>query len=136
MIVDGSVWGLIGVAMTARQRLAPDTEVRLRDFASLLATAISNARAHERITRLADELVASRVRVIAAADEARRRIERDLHDGAQQQLVTSAVGLRATEARVPDGLDDLRATSAAPRIGLTTWSRNSVRCHVASIQRS
>ena len=46
--------------MTARQRLALDTEVRLRDFASLLATAISNARAHERITRLADEQAALR----------------------------------------------------------------------------
>jgi PAS domain S-box-containing protein len=109
VVVDGIVWGVIGVGMTARQRLALDTEVRLHDFASLLATAISNARAHERITRLADELAASRARVIAAADEARRRIERDLHDGAQQQLVTLALGLRATEAQVPDGLDDLRA---------------------------
>ena len=58
MIVDGSVWGVIGVAMTARQRAAQDTEVRLRDFASLLGTAVSNARAHERITRLADEQAA------------------------------------------------------------------------------
>jgi signal transduction histidine kinase len=47
--------------------------------------------------------------VIAAADEARRRIERDLHDGAQQQLVTLALGLRSAEGRVPAGLEDIRA---------------------------
>src|SRR3954471_1068341 len=55
-----------------------------------------------------EELAASRARVIAASDETRRRIERDLHDGAQQQLVTLALGLRAMEGRVPAGLDDLR----------------------------
>ena len=54
------------------------------------------------------ELAASRARVIAAADEARRRIERDLHDGAQQQLVTLALGLRSAEGRVPAGLEDIR----------------------------
>src|SRR5205823_14853720 len=51
-------------------------------------------------------------RVIAASDETRRRIERDLHDGAQQQLVTLALGLRAAEGRVPAGMDDLKTEVA------------------------
>jgi signal transduction histidine kinase len=56
-----------------------------------------------------DQLAASRARVIAAADESRRRIERDLHDGAQQQLVTLALALRRAETKIPTGLDELRA---------------------------
>jgi signal transduction histidine kinase len=54
------------------------------------------------------EVAASRARVIAAADESRRRIERDLHDGAQQQLVTLALELRSAEGRIPAGLEDIR----------------------------
>jgi signal transduction histidine kinase len=74
VLVDGVVWGVVGVGMTARQRLALDTEVRLRDFAALLATAISNERARERIGRLADEQaalrrVATRVAEGAAPEE-------------------------------------------------------------------
>jgi signal transduction histidine kinase len=46
---------------------------------------------------------------VAAADETRRRIERDLHDGTQQRLVSLALAVRAAEAKVPPGLDDLRA---------------------------
>ena len=59
-----------------------------------MATAISNAESRS-------ELAASRARVIAAADDARRRIERDLHDGAQQRLVTLAVALRRVEGKAP-----------------------------------
>jgi signal transduction histidine kinase len=55
------------------------------------------------------ELVASRARVIAAADDARRRIERDLHDGAQQQLVTLALAMRSAEGRIPTGQEHLKA---------------------------
>jgi signal transduction histidine kinase len=50
-----------------------------------------------------DELAASRARIVAAADETRRQIERDLHDGAQQRLVSLALELRATQAAVPPG---------------------------------
>ena len=53
--------------------------------------------------------VAARARVIAAADDARRRIERDLHDGAQQQLVTLALAMRSTEGRIPTGQEQLKA---------------------------
>jgi signal transduction histidine kinase len=77
----------------------PDgTEQRVCDFADLVATAISNAE-----TRA--ELKASRARVVAAADQARRGFERDLHDGAQQRIVALGLGLRTIEASVPP--DDL-----------------------------
>jgi signal transduction histidine kinase len=65
------------------------------------------------------ELAASRVRVIAAADDARRRIERDLHDGAQQQLVTLAVALRRAEAKVRPDKYELRAEVGRVAEGLT-----------------
>ncbi len=69
----------MGVAVVGSSRPEPlpsDTEARVGDFADLVATAIANAHTHA-------ELTASRVRIVAAADDARRRIERDLHDGAQ-----------------------------------------------------
>src|SRR4051812_50142476 len=67
-----------------------------------------------------DQLAASRARVITAADESRRRIERDLHDGAQQRLVTLAVALRRAEAKVPVGSDELRAEVSRVAEGLKT----------------
>jgi signal transduction histidine kinase len=73
-----------------------NTEARMHDFADLIATAIANAA-----TRA--ELVASRARVVTAGDEARRRLERNLHDGAQQRLVSLGLALRAAEAAVPPG---------------------------------
>ena len=111
--VAGTVWGSICVTTTRDEPLPPNTEERVGRFRDLLATSISNA-----IMR--DELAASRARVIAAADDARRRIERDLHDGAQQRLVTLAVALRRLEAKVPDGLDALRAEVTRVTEGLRT----------------
>jgi signal transduction histidine kinase len=70
-----------------RRDLPPDTEARLADFAALAASAIANVQAWS-------ELEASRVRIITAADEARRRVERDLHDGAQQRIVVLALKAR------------------------------------------
>jgi signal transduction histidine kinase len=81
--------------------LAEDTESRLMGFAELVATAISNAVARA-------ELNASRARIVAAADETRRRIERDLHDGAQQRLVSLALELLAAAANAKAGADELR----------------------------
>jgi signal transduction histidine kinase len=102
VVVDGALWGVVSVGSPGPAPPPADLEGRLEEFTRLLATAIANAESRA-------ELAASRARVIAAADEARRRIERDLHDGAQQELVTLALGLRATEARVPAGMDALRA---------------------------
>jgi signal transduction histidine kinase len=94
---EGQVWGAIVVALTGREVLSADTESRLAGFTELLSTAIANAGAQA-------EVAASRARVVAAADQARRRIERDLHDGAQQRLVSLALRLRAAQAAVPPEL--------------------------------
>jgi signal transduction histidine kinase len=94
------VWGMLGVYSMHRQ-LPPDTEARLADFAALVASAIANVQAWS-------ELEASRVRIISAADEARRRVSRDLHDGAQQRIVALTLKARLlarSEAAQTTGLD-------------------------------
>jgi signal transduction histidine kinase len=99
--VNGSIWGFM-VAGGPGKVIPAGTEEHLARFTELVATAVSNAT-------MRAELASSRARVIAAADDARRRIERDLHDGAQQQLITLLLGLRSAEARIPAGLQDMRA---------------------------
>ena len=93
IVVEGKQWGFVTVT-DVNKRLPADAEKRLEKFAELLGTAIANADSRA-------ELAASRARIVAAGDDARRRIERDLHDGAQQRLVTLAVALRRAEAKVP-----------------------------------
>jgi signal transduction histidine kinase len=110
--VDGQLWGNLGVASTLDKPLPPDTETRLAAFTDLLATAIANAESRAR-------LAASRARVVAAADEARRQIERDLHDGAQQRLVTLGLEVRAAQAAMPPELGALRADLSRVAEGLT-----------------
>jgi signal transduction histidine kinase len=102
--VQRRLWGAIAVASRAAP-LPPDTEDRLADFAEIVAIAIANTESRA-------ELAASRARVIAAGDATRRRLERDLHDGAQQRLVSLALELRAVEAALPDDRPDLRADVA------------------------
>jgi signal transduction histidine kinase len=99
--IDGRLWGAAIIGTTKRELLPPDAEARLGDFADLVATAIANAQAHA-------ELTASRARIVAAADHARRRIERDLHDGAQQRLISLGLELRTVEASVPPDLLPLK----------------------------
>src|SRR5882762_5119526 len=99
IIVDKRVWGMAAVGSSAPDPLPPDTEARIGDFADLVATAIANAA-----TRA--ELVASRARIVTAGDEARRRLERDLHDGAQQRLVSLGLQLRSAENSLPPELHD------------------------------
>jgi signal transduction histidine kinase len=101
IVVDGRLWGVAVVGSSRPEPLPPDIEARVADFADLVATAIANAQAHT-------DLTASRVRIVAAADDARRRIERDLHDGAQQRLVSLGLELRAAEAQVPPELQPLK----------------------------
>ncbi|MEA2612616.1 MAG: hypothetical protein QOI52_575 [Chloroflexota bacterium] len=100
IIVEGQIWGMMLVG--SPRRFPADTEARLASFMDLLSTAIANAESRA-------ELAASRARVVAAADETRRRIERDLHDGTQQRLVALAIELRAAESRVPPDLAEHRA---------------------------
>jgi GAF domain-containing protein len=112
IVVDGALWGMIGASWRGDDQPPADAEERLAQFAELLATAVSNA-----VMRTA--LAASRARVIAAADEGRRRIERDLHDGAQQRLVTLAVALQRAQAKIPSALDEVRADVGRVADGLT-----------------
>jgi signal transduction histidine kinase len=100
--VEGRPWGAIGVASTGEEPPPQGTEERLGGFAELVATAIAQAESQA-------ELTASRARVVATADETRRRIERDLHDGAQQRLVTLALQVRGAQERVPAEAGELRA---------------------------
>ena len=101
IVVDGRLWGSAIVGSSGPEALPPDTAARVGDFADLVATAIANAATRE-------ELTASRARIVAAADDARRRFERDLHDGAQQGLVSLGLELRALEAAVPPELPALK----------------------------
>ncbi|MDT5116597.1 MAG: hypothetical protein QOE30_2336, partial [Mycobacterium sp.] len=91
IVVGGRLWGAAVVGSSRPEPLPPDTEARVGDFADLVATAIANAQAHS-------ELTASRARIVAAGDEARRRFERDLHDGAQHRLISLGLALRTAEA--------------------------------------
>ena len=97
VFVEGRLWGLVAASSRGEQPLPPDTEARLASFTELVATAVANADSRA-------ELMASRARIVAAADETRRRIERDLHDGAQQRLVSLALTLRTAQAAVPPEL--------------------------------
>ena len=100
IIIDGDVWGAVVVASSDR---APELEIqtRMTDFADLVATAVYNCETRAQLTQ-------SRARVIAAADQARRTIERDLHDGAQQRIVSLGMELRAAQAAIPSDREDLR----------------------------
>jgi PAS domain S-box-containing protein len=110
VIVEGRVWGAVGL-VTQQGPLPGDTDARMAKFTELVATAIANAESRA-------EVAASRARIVAASDETRRRIERDLHDGTQQRLVSLALELRAAEDQVPPELDQLRAELSATAAGL------------------
>jgi PAS domain S-box-containing protein len=101
IVVGDRVWGAAVVGSYRPEPLPPDTEARVGDFADLVATAIANAQAHS-------ELTASRARIVAAGDLARQRFERDLHDGAQQRLISLGLALRTVEAAVPPELQPLK----------------------------
>jgi signal transduction histidine kinase len=91
--VDGRLWGSM-IAGLGSSPLPTGTEERLAGFTELAATALANAEAEGALT-------ASRARIVAAADQTRRRVERDLHDGVQQRLVSLALRLRAEQAQLP-----------------------------------
>jgi signal transduction histidine kinase len=99
--VEGRLWGVM-IAMTREQPLQADIEARLVNFTELVSTAIANAEVQA-------ELTASRARIVATADQTRRRIERDLHDGAQQRLVSLALQLRAARATLSPEANELAA---------------------------
>jgi signal transduction histidine kinase len=102
--VEGRLWGVMLAASMSDQPIPVGTEARLREFTALTATAVANAEARA-------ELTASRARIVTTGDEARRHIERNLHDGVQQRLVSLALELRVIESLTDAGHDDL-----APRL--------------------
>jgi signal transduction histidine kinase len=113
VVVDGALWGVMAVGTREAEPLPGDLEGRLAKFTELLATAIANAEGRA-------ELDASRARIVATADATRRRIERDLHDGAQQQLVSLALEVRAAQASVPEEMNQHRDELSHIAEGLTT----------------
>jgi signal transduction histidine kinase len=96
IIVDGRVWGTVAAGWSHEEPLPVGTEARLASFTELVATAIANAENRA-------ELNASRARIVAAGDDSRRRIERDLHDGAQQRLVHAVIVLKLAVRALRDG---------------------------------
>jgi signal transduction histidine kinase len=108
------------IVVTRSEPLPADTEARLASFAELTATSIANAEAQA-------EVAASRARIVAAADQARRRIERDLHDGAQQRLVTLVLRLRAAQAAVPPEFGGQLGEAVAEAISALDELRETAR---------
>ena len=114
IFVERRLWGALFVhSKQTGQPLPRETESRLTGFTELVATAIANAESRA-------ELKASRARIVAAADETRRRIERDMHDGTQQRLVSFGLELRAARAAVPPQLDDLERALSRVSEGLAS----------------
>jgi signal transduction histidine kinase/uncharacterized protein YoaH (UPF0181 family) len=99
ILVEGRLWGALAVHTRQPEPLPADTESRLESFAELVATAIANAQAR-------DELAASRARIVAAADDERRQVVRDLHDGAQQRLVHTVITLKLARRAMQDNVED------------------------------
>jgi signal transduction histidine kinase/uncharacterized protein YoaH (UPF0181 family) len=101
IVVEGRLWGVVN-ALSTHGPFPADTTDRMADFTELVATAVGNAENRA-------ELAASRSRIVAAADETRRRIERDLHDGTQQRLVSLGLNLRLAQSMVPAEVPQLDA---------------------------
>ncbi len=102
IVVEGRIWGVMTALGVGDRPLAADAEARFVDFTDLVATAISNTEARTQLT-------ASRARAVDATDRTRRAIERDLHDGTQQRLVSLSLDLRTIEAQMGDDLPGLRS---------------------------
>jgi GAF domain-containing protein len=96
IVVDGRLWGIITASWKGEQSPPADTEERMAQFAGLLDIAIANADSR-------DQLTASRARLVTAWDEARRRVVRDLHDGAQQRQVHTIVMLKLAQRALREG---------------------------------
>jgi signal transduction histidine kinase len=102
IVVDGRLWGVMVATSPEAGSLPADTESRLENFTELVATAISNTEARE-------EVAASRARIVAATDEERRKVVRDLHDGAQQRLVHTIITLKLARRAVQNEREDAAA---------------------------
>ena len=102
IIVDGATWGTIIAISMLPEPIPERSETRLRQFTELVATAVSNATARA-------DLLASRARIVAAGDDARRKLERNLHDGTQQRLIAIGLDLQRIRAGIPDEQEAARS---------------------------
>ena len=96
--VAGGIWGAVAVTTPRPEPFPPGSEARLRDFCELVSLAVESAEARE-------EIRASRARIVQAADSERKRLERNLHDGAQQRLVSLALKIRLARAKIASDAD-------------------------------
>jgi signal transduction histidine kinase len=109
IVVAGRLWGATSISIGPPDTFPSDAEQRLGKFTDLVSVALANAQAREEVT-------ASRARIVQAADAARRRLERNLHDGAQQRLVTLALTLRLAQSKLhgdPVAAQELLGSSSA-----------------------
>jgi signal transduction histidine kinase/putative methionine-R-sulfoxide reductase with GAF domain len=107
VVVEGRVWGALTTSSGGAPP-PPGTEDRLAPFAELAAAAIANAENRAKVR-------ASRARVVATADETRRRLQRDVHDSAQQRLVHAIITLKLAREAMADGRDPAELVEEALR---------------------
>jgi PAS domain S-box-containing protein len=106
--VSGRLWGAVSVSLSAPDSFAPGSEQRIGGFTRLVSLALANAEARA-------DLAAQRVRIVTAGDEERRRLERNLHDGAQQRLVSLSLSLRLAQSKLgsdPHATDELLSSAS------------------------
>ena len=105
-MLDDAVWGAVTVSTTRDEPLPEGGEMKLVAFAELVGQTLADAEARRR-------LAASRLRLVEAADAARRRLESDLHEGAQQHLVALLLQLKVAQARAPEGSEIAKLLAAS-----------------------
>ena len=108
IVVSGGLWGAVSISVAAPDEFGAGVETRVAKFTNLVAVALANAEAREQLT-------ASRARIVQAGDAERRRLERNLHDGAQQRFVSLALGLRLAQTQLradPEAAADLLAQAS------------------------
>ena len=127
--VADRLWGAMIVGATAGSQLPPGTEDRLAAFTELVATAIANAQSRA-------ELEASRARLVTEADAARRRVVRDLHDGAQQRLIHSLITLGLAQRSLALGDGEAQALLAEATTTCNGRTRSCASWHTASSPRT
>ena len=119
IFVDGRLWGTLGAATSRPEPLPAGAEARITEFTELVATAISNIQARS-------DLAASRARIVAAADEERRRLVRDLHDGSQARLVHTVVTLGLARRALARYGEDVAALLDEP-LRQAQWATDEMR---------
>ena len=97
---QGEVLGALSVSKRPGEALTPTEDRLLADLAAQVGLVLKNAGLREQLLARLEEIRASRQRLVAAQDAERRRIERNIHDGAQQQLVALAIKLSITESMI------------------------------------